>query len=69
MANSAQSRVKKSKDFGAFWLGKIGRNSAFSKMIKAQQTAIRRLFEKKMLKSIAQVFLLLWWLAKSKNGL
>lgn len=35
-------------------LGKIGRNSAFSKMTKAQQTAIRRLFEKKTLKSIAQ---------------
>lgn len=39
---------------GAFLnLGKIGRNSAFSKMTKAQQTAIRRLFEKKTLKSIA----------------
>lgn len=29
MANSAQSRVKKSKDFGAFLLGEIGKIRAF----------------------------------------
>ena len=49
-----KNKVDKSRHLGAFLnLGKIGRNSAFSKMTKAQQTAIRRLFEKKTSKSIA----------------
>lgn len=35
-AKIAKNKVKKSKDFGGFWLGKIGRNSAFYDLTKPE---------------------------------